>query len=157
MAGMTTPENVTQSDKNPEWKPGDPIAWVEIHADGGEIPASGAVWSPAAPLSGVGRAFWVLQDPSGPQEAASAVLVAVTSTRHQCGRVVRGRWAAKGGRFVDQGEIYRQPDPRSKFGVRERPAAPPRAIRLKPMHASARNEYDAYLALVADLTPERAQ
>jgi hypothetical protein len=156
MAGMTTPETVTLRDKNPHAN----IAWVEIHADGTETSRRGFIWSLSGPVSGVGRAFWVLpggEGPEGPPGAFSAVLVAVASSRHLCGRAKGRHWDPRGGRYVDKGETYRQPDPRSVFGVREAKARqdPPRRIRLKPMHAAAQTEYDTFVRTVAALTPER--
>jgi hypothetical protein len=126
---------------------GDPLTWREIHPDGRDLPRSGHIWAPAAPVAG-STAFWVLpdlQDQGEDSSPAEAILVARSSRRHLVGRAYRIRkrfvtgemgwremWNPTGGRFVDKGEWFRETDPRSRFNRIHRP----------PTHAAPRKRPD---------------
>jgi hypothetical protein len=100
------------------------LLWVEIHADGGESPRRGPVWSTAPALSGMRS--WFAHD----LVDGRVVRVVLASRRHQVGRRIRGVWRARGGRFVDVGTLYTEADPKSLSG---RPTAPLRRAYIAPL------------------------
>lgn len=105
-------------------EPGDGLLWLEIHADGGESPRRGPVWSSGPALTGMRT--WFCHD----LVTGRVVRVVLASRRHQVGRRVRGVWRGRGGRFVDVGTIYTEADPASPSG---RPTEPPAPFYAPPL------------------------
>jgi hypothetical protein len=102
---------------------GQEIEWKDFLADGGETPRRGEVWDYAPSVAGVGRAYWVI--PTDRDGRPIAVLVAVTTRRHQAGAVGRnGRYRARAGRWVDVGEAYREIHPGSRVSPAEAAVEP---------------------------------
>jgi len=147
-----------------------PIEWVDIDGDGSERPRSGRVWTPAAAVSGLGKAWWVLPERAGAPEASSeplALLVArlpvpvvqealdglqapssAPVRTYRPGRVVRGRWYAAQGRLIFPGETIRETHPASLFARREavqRTLQVPTSVRLQRASITAQAELDAFV------------
>lgn len=165
---MTTSEDVTQRHHPP-------IEWVDIHGDGSETPRRGVVWAPAATVSGIGKAWWVLPEPLDAPDAPSeptALLVAHLAVpqpqetlpgleepqepprprTYRPGRVVRARWYAKEGRLVFPGETIRETHSRSVFAVREaaqRAHPTLSAVRTARLSPSAQVELESFLRSAA--------
>ena len=66
-----------------------PIEWVDIDGDGAERPRSGRVWTPAAAVSGLGKAWWVLPE-LGPLRGA--VIGGLATSAGQVGDLVESLW-----------------------------------------------------------------
>jgi hypothetical protein len=91
------------------------VNYVEIGEDGKETWREGHYWADG-PRLGSQWATWVLIEPAR-AGIPLAVAVVRASRRHRIGRVVRGRWKAKAGRYVDKGTWYREVHPKSPTGA----------------------------------------
>lgn len=108
------------------------VNFTVFNETGGEEVASGEKWSDG-PRVGGQWTIWVV--PDAPMVCVSpAVAVVAVSRRHRVGKVVRGHWRAKGGRYVDKGDAYTELAPTSHTGRLTFGAmAPPTCIHVKAL------------------------
>lgn len=92
----------------------DHVKFIEFGDNGEENEREGWKWADG-PRVGASWSTWVLAD-SVSLSAPLAVAVVAVTRRHRVGLLRNGRWTAKGGRYVDIGEMYTETAKRSPTG-----------------------------------------
>lgn len=110
-----------------------PLEYIEIMENGEETARNAHFWADG-PRIGSQWAVWVLPDPARAEPGPSAVAVVQANRRHRIGRVRKGHWQARGGRYVDRGVTYTEVHPGSPTGLLTvRRPVPPTSIKVDPL------------------------